>query len=206
VSSVNIWSSSSETSTRITHDVRKSKSTVEPRCESETMNDAKRNDEARFDHAGFAHGRGDEIMSDDIDIKDVLTTYDNALKRIGHEDNLYGFVLEHGQEYDAMCLPDDIPKMERGECFQNALTIADDDELVYVEGYALRPTLGMLFHHAWCVTPEDDVVDPTWDRPEECQYFGIGFQGQWVHDLGYTGLALESYALHLQAEAEREQS
>lgn len=129
-----------------------------------------------------------------MNIADQLKRDDAAFRELGMKRTLYGFVLENGREYEAAPLPPDIPKMQKKECFNNALSIADDDELVYTEGYGLRPSLGLLIYHAWCVTPDGKVVDPTWDDPETCQYFGIEFQSLWVISLGFTGLALETYA------------
>ena len=39
-------------------------------------------------------------------------------------------------------------------------------------------------HHAWCVTPEGTVVDPTWETQGEA-YFGIAVPGDalWRHVL-----------------------
>lgn len=58
------------------------------------------------------------------------------------------------------------------ECFGNALdlALAFPDELAYVEGVALGDFLGV--DHAWCVTEDGTVVDPTWDEPGS-SYWGV---------------------------------
>lgn len=129
-------------------------------------------------------------------ITDDLTQMANALKSFGQDPNIYSVTLEHGREYDTAPLPPDVTRGPAKQCFQNAINIADDDELVYTEGYVLRPGVPMLIHHAWCVTPDGTVVDPTLDRPEECAYYGIEFQLHWILDLGYTGLALERFTIN----------
>ena len=63
-------------------------------------------------------------------------------------------------------------------CFKNAfnlLTVRDD--LTYVEGYAFwfLPVL-----HAWCVDAAGNVVDPTWDDPQDRRYFGVPFDRDFV--------------------------
>jgi hypothetical protein len=76
-------------------------------------------------------------------------------------------------------------------CYQNAcLLVKDFPELVYCEGFAMPKGL-IPVHHAWCVTPSGDVVDPTWSAPGG-QYHGVALQGgfvtQRVHDSGHWGV------------------
>lgn len=68
-------------------------------------------------------------------------------------------------------------------CFQNAFRLSQRHELTYVEGFA--STFGLPVHHAWCVTSDGRVVDPTWRERagvpvEEWQYIGIPFSGEFV--------------------------
>lgn len=128
-----------------------------------------------------------------LSITDVIEQHANALDRMGHGRSIYSELLKHGREFTAQPLPEDIERGTPRECFQNCLNIADGDTLIYCEGYALRPDLGILIHHAWCIDGDEMVVDPTWDDPETCLYFGIDFQIQWVWELGYTGMALETF-------------
>lgn len=64
------------------------------------------------------------------------------------------------------------------ECYKNASHLAEwRPELRYVEGLAYCGIWGM--HHAWCVTEDGRVVDPTWrekghDLPVEAwEYLGV---------------------------------
>jgi hypothetical protein len=71
-------------------------------------------------------------------------------------------------------------KRRTKECFANAADYsARYSDLTYVEGFAaLRQ--GRPVHHAWCITPDSGVVDPTWstDADESTEYFGIPFPPQ----------------------------
>lgn len=90
----------------------------------------------------------------------------------------YDLLLKHGTFYDpSVILPDEwsgiIPVVER-HCFDNAqrLALRFPEELRYVEGIAMNllPTM-----HAWCITADGTVVDPTWaelDHPSAA-YFGV---------------------------------
>lgn len=59
-------------------------------------------------------------------------------------------------------------------CFSNAAAMStrSNGRAVYVEGLAMRPDLGILIHHAWCVE-DGKVIDPTWERPETAFYLGV---------------------------------
>lgn len=59
-----------------------------------------------------------------------------------------------------------------GSCYKNAFDLAQErQELAYCEGYALSAGLFPM-HHAWCVTAEGVVVDPTWDASTS-DYYGV---------------------------------
>jgi hypothetical protein len=130
-------------------------------------------------------------------IADELAKTADVYRQLGRFPSLYSVVLDHGKEYQAAPLPAGIDRGAPKQCFQNALNIADDSELAYTEGYMLRPGVPLLVHHAWCVTPDGVVVDPTISDPETCGYYGIEFQVDWVFGLGYLGTAIEKYAARL---------
>ena len=61
------------------------------------------------------------------------------------------------------------------QCFQNAASLVQEDaSFVYVEGLASTHTVGITFHHAWVLTPEGEVLDPTWKNGRD--YCGLAFQ------------------------------
>lgn len=86
----------------------------------------------------------------------------------------YDFLLKHSRIWDAHPCPEAWARGAPRECYRNAGTLAlAHPELTYVEGVATSfiPTA-----HAWCVTPDGQVVDPTWANPGQCAYLGIPFK------------------------------
>lgn len=85
------------------------------------------------------------------------------------------YILTHGQFWTPPNgpLPRGVRPMMPKYCFDNAYRLAKrrPKTLRYVEGYATR---FMAVHHAWCVTAEGVVVDPTWHDPGDA-YFGQVF-------------------------------
>lgn len=72
-------------------------------------------------------------------------------------------ILDHGREYawGGPKLPPGVRLGEKGACFMNAYQLADahPDKYTYVEGVA---SAIIPVDHAWCVTADGVVVDPTW--------------------------------------------
>ncbi len=56
----------------------------------------------------------------------------------------------------------------------------NDFKYTYVEGYGYCK--GHIVHHAWCVNEHQEVLDRTWDKSEECHYFGIPFHGAFIRE------------------------
>ena len=91
------------------------------------------------------------------------------------------FVIAHGRAFVAAALPAPMERMEVGQCYANAQALAfAHPELTYVEGVAAGLTVR---DHAWCVTADGVVIDPTWRDPESCAYFGIPFQPGYLHEV-----------------------
>lgn len=82
-------------------------------------------------------------------------------------------------------------KMPFRACFENAFQLVQRyPELTYCEGYAASviPTL-----HAWAVTEDDEVIDPTWEyEGPDVDYLGIRFDIRWLMrwtvDTGHWGV------------------
>ena len=94
--------------------------------------------------------------------------------------SLESFILEKGESFDSEKYPAKYQSW-RGkmkDCFKNAFWLAiENEDLTYVEGYALSiiPVL-----HAWCVDKQNRVIDPTWPDQENCQYYGVKFEKEFV--------------------------
>jgi hypothetical protein len=99
------------------------------------------------------------------------------------------FVLRNGRFFKAAAFTG-AARGKQGQCFKNAMELAlHNPRLSYVEGFggSIIPV-----HHAWCADADGNVIDPTWDRPEDRDYFGIAFEAHtaWEHAVehGYYGL------------------
>lgn len=89
--------------------------------------------------------------------------------------NHAALVLALGRPWAAAPRPPGIRKGRPRQCFRNSFLLAErrpELGLRYCEGYA-SSDLGIPTLHAWCVDPDDQVVDPTWPEPAEGAYFGL---------------------------------
>jgi hypothetical protein len=90
------------------------------------------------------------------------------------------FVLKSGMACNVT--PNTIPGKggKAKECYSNAYHLASSNQdLTYIEGYALMPKLGIPLEHAWCIDKANNVIDPTWKTPG-IEYFGIPFNLRFV--------------------------
>jgi len=106
----------------------------------------------------------------------------------------YQIVLERGYQWKNS----EYRKQGRkGECFKNAYQMARENGWHYCEGWAISNNLIPL-EHAWCVTPEGVVIDPTWENGHD--YFGVIFDPEFVEDTlsktGVYGILGNLYKLH----------
>jgi len=103
-----------------------------------------------------------------MNIRDRIQQEVDAFTRLGQPPLLQTFILRNGQEFKTQ--PYKGKRMTPKECFCNA---ANRHDGIYAEGYGLRNDMPLLVHHAWRVSEHGNVIDPTWKKPEECQYFGV---------------------------------
>ena len=90
------------------------------------------------------------------------------------------FVLKNGKEFEISKEKVKTGKMK--ECFRNAYHLADNGrKYTYVEGYAITKGLPLPVLHAWCLTEDGKVADPTWKDGEE--YFGVSFDLNYVRKI-----------------------
>lgn len=102
----------------------------------------------------------------------AVASFRPALPGAGYP-NLPAFILGEGRAYTPAPRPRGLRKMANRLCYRNALYTAwDHPEWQYVEGYAVS-LQGIPCEHAWVVTPEGVVVDPTWHDPDLAAYYGV---------------------------------
>lgn len=95
----------------------------------------------------------------------LWTGWSNRHRTVGWRHKSYEeLCLELGEVVKApLFVPDYLSSywFERQQCYYNAWTVATcEPGWTYVEGYALLSTLPL--SHAWLLSPDGDLVDPTW--------------------------------------------
>ena len=122
---------------------------------------------------------------------DSPVTFRNYLMQVGGFWPTKLFAGLYGRDGIPQPLPKDVEKMREKECFSNALNLALWRNLTYVEGIG-RSAIGFDCDHAWCEDEAGNVIDPTWEKPEDCLYIGFPFNAKeaWklVCEQGYYGL------------------
>jgi len=122
--------------------------------------------------------------AENIDMEDALRQLADALPDTGL--NMYRWVLENGVEFERAPLPPTIFPKTPKECYNNcvALILRRQDvrrDMVYVEGYGFNGFFPCA--HAWLVTKDGKVVDPTWAGPrvvEAAAYWGVPFKTEYL--------------------------
>lgn len=89
-------------------------------------------------------------------------------------------------------------RMAAHECFRNAFELAiAHPELTYCEG---RASTGWPVEHAWCVTADGRVVEPTWEA-QSAAYRGVCFSTdflvRWVRETRRLGVLSEIFPRQL---------
>jgi hypothetical protein len=114
-----------------------------------------------------------------LDIRAEVAQEVERWQKLGGRAPLAQFVLRNGKVHAPAPLPAGFKRMTKRECFKNATDLATDRRgLTYVEGLAVSCVMPILIHHAWCIDEAGNVVDPTWDEPENCLYMGVEFDLQ----------------------------
>lgn len=113
-----------------------------------------------------------------LDVNDILDTME-CYMRASHV--FSAFKVQLSVPFKAAPLPASIERGEMRMCYQNASLLAMyRDDLTYVEGFAHCGLIPV--EHAWCVDAQGNVIDPTWDNPEECQYLGVPFKTDFLEE------------------------
>ena len=103
-----------------------------------------------------------------------------SLKNHGyHYASVTDFVLQEGEVFSTVTKAPRLGKPQN--CYQNCTDMVLDEPLLYtyVEGFYINPKLPILIHHAWVVTPDGTVVEPTlrWRGKTGVRREGHGFMG-----------------------------
>lgn len=96
------------------------------------------------------------------------------------------FFLKHGRAFEKYIpRPDWVEPGTPKECFRNSFLAVSPipHRLVYCEGMALPEDADVPYEHAWVITHDEVVIDPTWhdlwpDRKVE--YWGIPMKWDYV--------------------------
>lgn len=112
-------------------------------------------------------------------IHDRIKQEVNSWSALGVPALMQQFVLRNGTAYQPTSRLGS--KLPSKACFENAAKLALDGVGTYVEGYAFGPRLPLVIHHAW-VEIDDRAMDPTWEDPMSCQYFGVAFNTEFLRE------------------------
>jgi len=91
----------------------------------------------------------------------------------------YAFIEAEGRFWKTG-VPHKYARRQMMACYHNsACMVRRHKHLTYVEGIAIGiiPTA-----HAWCVDPEGNVIDSTWESSIQLAYYGIPFNTEFVLD------------------------
>ena len=96
------------------------------------------------------------------------------------------FFLKHGRGFDKyLARPEWVESGQAKQCFVNSFeaVLANPHRLVYCEGMALPEGADVPYEHAWVITKDEVVIDPTWHdlHPDrKVEYWGIPFKWEFV--------------------------
>ncbi|MBO2462667.1 hypothetical protein [Actinomadura violacea] len=81
--------------------------------------------------------------------------------------SLFDLILEQGQWNRPALFPEQSAHLRGrpGRCFDNAARLARLTGLRYTEAFTLPDVALVPLPHAWCITDDGTVVDPTWPTP-----------------------------------------
>lgn len=89
-------------------------------------------------------------------------------------------VLEYGIEMESSPLPKGMKPGLPKACYWNCQQLMyKRKNLIYVEGYALDMDISFPLSHAWLMTKDKKVIDPTW-RNSNIYYLGVPLSTEWV--------------------------
>ena len=131
----------------------------------------------------------------------ILIDLECELARMSSYEKLldeWGIQFKHSKSYPQQYMD----YVTNDRCYDGAMKLAKDTDLVYCEGVVLFMTEGGVVYpmgHGWCSTKDGDVVDPTMWKSQtnpRIEYLGIpirvDFMESWQAHMGYSGV-LDGY-------------
>lgn len=97
-------------------------------------------------------------------------------------------VLEHGRHGHPQELPAWMLAGAKRQCFYNSAIAAltawecGHHDMHYTEGFALHGEVDIPVPHAWIMTSEGKVYDPTWDYHPDSTYIGLRLAPDFARD------------------------
>jgi hypothetical protein len=114
----------------------------------------------------------------------ILEYMSQLAEMVDHPLALHNIVRAHGRVFDSgfRDVDPDETWTEQKACYRNAANVAIENGWTYVEGLASPDFMpGLPIHHAWAVTPEGHVYDPTWNN-RGAGYVGVPFRTDYLVD------------------------
>lgn len=124
-----------------------------------------------------------------IEAETITKHLDQILAQFAGGTHSYKIIRDHGVDCSGM-ERQKTKKMTAKQCFANAAHLAIEKGYTYVEGYATTHKINFPLEHAWCVTKDGKLVDPTWE--DGAEYFGVPFKMDYLlevmHETGQYGV------------------
>lgn len=138
-----------------------------------------------YNHAGRPGKIGGSAPNKTQPLNEKDRIVQNYLKFVAniHSQRIENLILQYGKAYKPQELPSNYKRARTKECFKNAWDLVDNnDELTYVEGYALLDFIDLPIQHAWAIDRNGNVIDNTWSKAGT-SYIGIPFNGNFVREV-----------------------
>lgn len=99
------------------------------------------------------------------------------IARVSGPESSGALLRDRGQHFRGAPLPRRVRRGIPQACYSNAFRLLGSIGVkhYYAEGYAMPSSRFLAVPHAWIVTEDGTVIDPTWPDTEKCAYFGLAF-------------------------------
>src|SRR5260370_41370489 len=106
----------------------------------------------------------DTLRSDLVKMRDLMSRQMKNPREF-HYQGMPDFILREGEFFEPQPLPTHIGYWGFRHCYKNAFRTALEENIVYVEGYAVSSSNDIPMLHAWNLDADGFVVDRSWNRP-----------------------------------------